>query len=222
MKTRVVQQKKHVNHGDVKLVSVNIRSLSKHYTDFLNEPKVQDSDVLLVQQTCLKADEDTARYHIANFENQFISKGNGKGLALYYKNKFKHISNVSEDGYQMSKLSSTEFDLISVYRSSDQRLKSQKEFARSLKSLINRPMQTIIMGDFNIDFNGDAKSSYILQDLLNFGLCQIIREPTHIEGGLIDHCYVSRNTLVQRLEVTQKSVYYTDHDIIEVLCKTVK
>ena len=83
-------------------------------------------------------------------------------------------------------------------------------------------MQTIIMGDFNIDFNGDAKSSYILQDLLNFGLCQIIREPTHIEGGLIDHCYVSRNTLVQRLEVTQKSVYYTDHDIIEVLCKTVK
>ena len=122
----------------------------------------------------------------------------------------------------MSKLSSTDFDLITVYRSSDPRQTSQLKFSRSLRSLAIGSKDTIIIGDFDIDLNDKEKSNFILQALSNFGFCQIISEPTHIEGGLIDHCYVSGNTLVQRLKLSKKSVYYTDHDMIEILCKTVK
>ena len=61
-----------------------------------------------------------------------------------------------------------------------------------------------------------------MQELSKFGFIQIIGEPTHIEGGVIDRCHVSGNSLIQRLELSQKSVYYTDHDIIEVLCKSIE
>ena len=86
---------------------------------------------------------------------------------------------------------------------------------------IDRTKDTIILGDFNIDMYGNEKSCSIMQELSKFGFIQIIDEPTHIEGGVIDHCHVSGNSLIQRLELSQKSVYYTDHDIIEVLCKSI-
>ena len=69
---------------------------------------------------------------------------------------------------------------------------------------------------------GSEKSCLILQELSNIGFSQLISEPTHIEGGVIDHCHVSGNSLIQRLELSQKSVYYTDHDIIEVLCNSIE
>ena len=92
----------------------------------------------------------------------------------------------------------------------------------SLMNLIDRSTDMIILGDFNIDTYGSEKSCSILQELSSFGFSQNICEPTYIEGGIIDHCHVSKYSLIQRLKLSQKSVYYTDHDIIEVLCKSIK
>ena len=47
-----------------------------------------------------------------------------------------------------------------------------------------------------------------------YGLKQILQRPTHIRGGLIDHCYVSESITSDCLKFKQKAVYYTDHDLI--------
>ena len=83
-----------------------------------------------------------------------------------------------------------------------------------LRELIVTNKKTLILGDFN--FNAlNPEQSFILSELENWNFRQIIQKPTHIQGGLIDHCYIS-NLPICCISLSQRSVYYTDHDIIEV------
>ena len=50
-----------------------------------------------------------------------------------------------------------------------------------------------------------------------FNFEQLVREPTHIRGGLIDQVYKSIDFSVSNhLKAQVLSVYYSDHDTIEV------
>ena len=46
------------------------------------------------------------------------------------------------------------------------------------------------------------------------GFHQLVQNPTHERGGLIDHVYVNDALLADQPFVTQRSVYYSDHDAI--------
>ena len=72
-----------------------------------------------------------------------------------------------------------------------------------------------MLGDFN--FNAVCQEqNFILRELENWGFKQLIQHPTHVQGGVIDHCYISDNLPLSSISLSQKSVYYTDHDIIEI------
>ena len=46
---------------------------------------------------------------------------------------------------------------------------------------------------------------------------QLVGQPTHIRGGLIDQVYVSKGfSVFSHLKAQVLSVYYSDHDAIEV------
>ena len=201
-----------------KIVSMNIRSLRKHMVDLIKEPNIMESDVILVQQTCLKKDESTITYHLENYEVHFNSFGDGKGVALDYKENFEHIADICKENYQISKLQSEKYDIICVYRSSDSIKTNQMDFLNDLRSLICKNHKTIISGDFN--FNAlCSKQNYILKTLETWNFIQIVKEPTHILGGLIDHCYMSNNISKSLVSFIQKSVYYTDHDVNEIIIR---
>ena len=79
-----------------------------------------------------------------------------------------------------------------AYRSSDSGKTIQINFLRDLNSLIKVNRKTFILGDFN--FNALApEKNLILRELENWNFKQIVDKPTHIQGGLIDHCYKSDN-----------------------------
>ena len=44
----------------------------------------------------------------------------------------------------------------------------------------------------------------------------MVQNPTHIGGGLIDHCYVSESIVIDCLTLRQKPVYYSDHDLVRL------
>ena len=182
----------------------------------MSQLKIINSDVVLVQQTCLKIDDSTDKYEITNYNSYFNSYGDGKGIALFFKDNFKHIDDISKQDYQISKLQSLEYEIICVYRSSDSVKSSQINFLMDLRKMISENKRTIILGDFN--FNALCpKQNFIFGELETWNFKQIIKEPTHIQGGLIDHCYVSNTLNLNSVSATQKSVYYTDHDIIEII-----
>ena len=70
----------------------------------------------------------------------------------------------------------------------------------------------MITGDFNT-----SVSSVISSELSNWNFKQIISYPTHIEGNLIDHCYISDKINISSLKIQQKPVYYTDHDKMHIV-----
>ena len=200
---------------DDKIISINIRSLKSHFEDLKNEPGLEDCDVVLVQQTCLRIQEMTDTFKLANYSSHFNNQGNGKGLALFFRSRFTPVLDVKEDRYQMSKLESNEYDVICVYRSSDSNPENQQTFASVLMSMVNVQKITFILGDFNLNSSGN-ESSVLSKVMLDFGFSQLVKEPTHNQGGIIDHCYLSNNILPNDVKLTQKPVYYTDHDILEV------
>ena len=212
-------KRKHINNNFIlKIISLNIRSLKKHMVDLISEPQIQNSDVVLVQQTCLKKDEPTNIYELTNYNSYFNSYGDGRGIALYFKNNFDHDEHISKQNYQISKVKSPEYDIICVYRSSDSVKSSQINFLIDLRGMISEQKKTLILGDFNCNAFC-SKQNFILEELETWNFTQILREPTHIQGGLIDHCYVSKNIPMITVSCNQKSVYYTDHDIIDLRIK---
>ena len=122
---------------------------------------------------------------------------------------------VKEDRYQMSKLESNEYDVICAYRSSDSNPENQQTFASVLMSMVNIQKITFILGDFNFNSSGN-ESSVLIKVMSDFGFSQLVKEPINNQGGIIDHCYLSNIILPNDVKLTQKPVYYTDHDILEV------
>ena len=70
----------------------------------------------------------------------------------------------------------------------------------------------VIGGDFNINIL-NSMDSYLTCELNKMGFTQIVKKPTHIDGGLIDHIYVRQGKdkmFNWVLELFPK--YYSDHD----------
>ena len=85
-----------------------------------------------------------------------------------------------------------------------------------LREMITVKKTTIIGGDFNVCALKNQKN-YITLKLKELKFHQIVKQATHIEGGLIDHLYIKQGEetdLIWDVEVLPK--YFTDHDCIRV------
>jgi len=71
----------------------------------------------------------------------------------------------------------------------------------------------IILGDFNV--NALSENNYFIDYLTDYK--QVVTEPTHISGSLIDHIYVHKNLFqIFDIENLVKNVYFSDHDAIKL------
>ena len=82
--------------------------------------------------------------------------------------------------------------------------------------MVNVQKTTLIFGDFNLRSD---ELSVLSREMTDFGFSQLVKEPTHNQGGIIDHCYTSKNVSPNNVELSQKAVYYSDHDLLEVQYK---
>ena len=128
------------------------------------------------------------------------------------------MGDVRKENYQISKLHAEKFDIISVYCSSDSSKSNMIDFLTELRILLCTNKRNLILGDFNLNARCQNQN-FILRELENWNFKQLVQNPTHIQGGIIDHCYISNTFPMDSLSVSQKSVYYTDHDIIKVTIK---
>ena len=71
---------------------------------------------------------------------------------------------------------------------------------------------TVIGGDFNICAM-TKENNFLTKSLKEMGFKQIVTKPTHIQGGALDHIYISQGYSAgfeTSLEFIPK--YYSDHD----------
>ena len=134
--------------------------------------------------------------------------GRGSGTAAFFKKQFNISNKVNENRVTITKLSSEDLDIINIYRSGDGNIEMAVNI---LRELINIQKVTLIGGDINICFLKNKKnplSSY----LLSLGFSQLVKQATHIDGGLIDHVYFLQTEEKFEVHLELVAKYYSDHD----------
>ena len=100
--------------------------------------------------------------------------------------------------------------MISLYRS---QVGSSSEVLKTIKRLFKDTRRTLIVGDFNLCYNENIHNPMI-QELLAIGFQQLVHEPTHVRGRIIDHAYIRDPSRRLKLYVERYSPYYSDHDAL--------
>ena len=115
---------------------------------------------------------------------------------------------------QISKFTSNDLDLIVLYRSKNG---NYEELQRHLERMIDKEKPVLIVGDFNFCYLKDTNVTKIYLHNNNFS--QIVTEPTHIEGSLLDHAYVRDIGKTHQYKTELHSKYYSDHKAVAVIVK---
>ena len=172
-----------VNRDSIKILALNCHSLEDKFFDIKYDRIIMYSDVICLTETWLQSDHWREDLDLEGYKQHFNSYGNerGKGLAMYYKEeKFRVASVIKHSDLQITKLSSNDIDILSVYRS-----KSCKDAHNEIVSIIDPSKTTLICGDFNVCFI-EKQDHPLIKSLLSLGFEQKVKAATHIEGGLID------------------------------------
>ena len=116
---------------------------------------------------------------------------------------------------QLSKFSSPDLDVVTLYRSKDE---SQANLNEGIRQMIEGNKSTLVIGDFNFCYL--ERTQFPTKKFLsenNFH--QLVTEPTHMEGNLIDQAYIQdiRGTLNVKMHI--QSRYYTDHKSLHLILK---
>ena len=146
----------------------------------------------------------------------FLSVGEGKGIVTYSTDIFKLTDQILKAKHQIVRYQTLNLDSIHVYRSSSGSIEELKD---DIISLIDEEKTTHISGDFNICLK-KAPNNSLTKQLKHLDFDQLIQQPTHIEGGLIDHIYFRDNIKIFKApHIHIYSPYYSDHDC---LCTTLQ
>ena len=189
--------------------SLNIRSLSKHYTNLQNDYKIK-AKVIALQETWCSKDQGISAFEMEGYNLHLVSNGRGRGIATYFTNEFQVTGLTNKEHYQISKVSNGEYDVINVYCSQGH---DKAEFLRDLGNLAGPMRSGFIVGDFNIDFLHEPKG-LVVSKILSRGFKQIVSHPTHVEGGLLDHIYHKGLQWEPKADI--QFPYYSDHGLISV------
>ena len=87
---------------------------------------------------------------------------------------------------------------------------SQQTFYRQLKDLVDANDVDIIAGDFNLKPNAQLDSILSLFD-------QLVSEPTHLGGSILDHVYVKASFRIQcNVSVSIERIFFSDHESVRI------
>ena len=195
--------------NSIKILSLNCAGLKAHYDDIKNDKKIMKADIIHLNETSLDEEDDEKDFPLNEYTVSGIKAGAGKGIVTYFNSqKFKIDKKIKAVKYQALKFVHKDVDIISIYRS---QLAHPVALLEDLQKVINSGKLTLIVGDVNICFRENYRNQFI-QGLIKFGFKQMINEPTHIYGRIIDHAYILDPNKNTDLIIERYSPYYSDHD----------
>ena len=191
----------------IKLLSMNVAGLKNHFSDVQADDKLMHADLISFTESSLLEEEREEMFTLSGYNGYFIKAGSGKGVASYTNNKsFEVVKDIVSQNYQVLKVQ--HHGIISIYRS--QGLNSAA-LLNDLEKIEDITKVTIIMGDFNLCYN-ENRCNRLIQGLLGLGFNQLVQEPTHVRGRIIDHVYFLDPIKKFKISLERYSPYYTDHD----------
>ncbi len=192
--------------NDVNIAMLNIRSIGRNLEHALLDGILTTAHTLCLVETWLGRNNlppycELYPYHAA------VSSGKGKGCCVISKDTINVLGSVERSNVQWMKFVQKGKVIGLVYQSPTC---SQQESKEMMAMLVTKERPSVVVGDFNTDAKtATNKNSH----LLSMGYVQLISEPTHDEGGIIDHLYVDKAEIT-RTAYFLHSIYYSDHDAV--------
>ena len=150
------------------------------------------------------------QFQLPGYQVNHIKVGKGKGITTFHTQKFRHVCDIVNPNYQITKYESLQVVSINIYRSADG---NTADILENLRALENKEKANIITGDLNICALKERKGP-VITVLTEQGYKLLTKESTHIKGRQIDHAYTKNATASLDLYTP----YYSDHD---ALCVTI-
>ena len=196
--------------GTIKIVFMNCAGIKPHFEDIRIDLQLRHADMIQLLQTSLQDHDIEEDYELSGYNRSFIIKGNRKGLASYFEEeKFSIAAKISSQ-FQIIKQKHEKLDVICIYRS---QLGNSSLLLNNLQQLVDLERVTIVIGDFNACYRENTQNK-VIQGLLHLGFKQLVQEPTHIRGRILDHAYILDSSEQMTVAIERYSPYYTDHDAI--------
>ena len=167
-------------------------------------------------------------YQIPGF--QFIKRnrttGKGGGVAVYISNNIKwkrknnfENSNIESVWIEITPNKSKSFFVGCVYRPPDSSCHLSKEwnniFSLDLANIFDCEKETIVVGDFNVNYLKRADHREVKDIFNGHGLTQLIKDPTRVTSSsstLIDLIFTNKPCNISKSTVLPLSL--SDHDAI--------
>ena len=197
--------------------------------------KEENIDILCLQETELDSNlnHDLLSFPQYCFESEINNDRSRVGI--YIRDNINYIRRTDLEGDNnhivvLDVESKRKLRLITIYRPFNPRDGVQpRQFFENQLNLINQALtnNTIIMGDFNLDWNKKDMQSYqfnsyfdlLDEKILNSNLIQIVENPTWsrivngtLRESLLDHIYVNDVTLFN--EASEMTPYFGDHKMV--------
>ena len=189
---------------------LNIRSFSKHAKDICQDIYAKNSDHICLVETWIDPNYQKNEDHqLLGRQFTEASLGKGKGCTIFSTpSKYSgHCGKVIDEKYQILSIVDGEIQLLLVYASKNCPF---QKIVSDLENLERSDKQNIITGDFN--FHRDEKNAFT-EYIKKRNFVQVVSDPTHDGGRIIDHCYVPRD-IEEKVHLIQHSSYYSDHDAL--------
>ena len=200
---------------------LNIRSLRRHAIDIKSDEQLLKNDIICLTEILIPPGGDLNDVN-NELQDYFsidynLSHDQHRSIAFCSVNEISILAHQKYDGLSLITIIKPSFSIHRVkvmllYRSPSS---SQSVFYRRFAALLQSNQVDILLGDFNIDALDDAAAHQLNDILGNFQL--IVKEPTHLDGGLLDHIYLHKLFLVgKHVDSIVSSIYFSDHDAVKV------
>ena len=200
----------------IKVLCLNVHSLRKHFVDVARTVQAMSMpSAICLQETWLEEDGDVDQYQMQDYKLIVNSRGGGRGIATYFDDTFEVTDSVTLPSCQITKISSSEIDVINVYRSNDCDLKEFEPMIFKMMDVNDHSKKVLICGDFNICYTEGTSNRFVKKIVSECNFKQLVMNPTHDKGNTIDHVYVSP-ALHGRVEVEKTCLYFSDHDLLTI------
>ena len=167
----------------LKVASLNCAGLKPYFVDIQADPHLLKADIIHLIETSIDAADER---NLHGYNSHFLSIGNGKGMVTFYKNGIaQHVLDCKENNMQIMKFSSSDLNIINIFRSSNC---NSVELLANILKITSKRKPALITGDFNICYLMN-RTNRLVQGLESNDFNQLVKEPTHIRGRHIDHAY---------------------------------
>ena len=188
---------------------LNVRRLLPHLVDVKTDPTLKKSDIMVLGETWLKPQ---ATAQIEGFDAiELKYEEAGKGLSAYVKSKYSpfQYQEFKNEKFSAILVKTSLMDILFVYLSNGFDWKALKKI---LEDFIQSKNDLAVIGDTNINYLSEDDN--FTKFMKNKKFVQMIQQPTHESGGLLDQIYINESLSKKNPKCFQKAVYFSDHDAI--------